>query len=162
MENPYISHICSPKTGSPFSTLISSKFFQQQQHARQGEKCGDSIRLSQALIPKVTQHLIGLYWGPQGHFIGVPKSFPGDSDGKESTSKVRDLGSVPGLGRHPGEGKAYPLQYSGLENSMDCIVHGVTKSWTRRSDFHFHLGGLRNQKRCYIHSYNLLQQKSTD
>ena len=39
----------------------------------------------------------------------------------------------------PGEGNGYPLQYSGLENSMDCIVHGVTKSWTQWSDFHFHL-----------------------
>ena len=39
-----------------------------------------------------------------------------------------DLGSVPGLGRSPGEGNSYPLQYSGLENSMDCIVHGVTES----------------------------------
>ena len=42
-----------------------------------------------------------------------------------------DLGSIPGLGRSPGEGKGYPLQYSGLENSMDCIVHVVTKSRTR-------------------------------
>ena len=48
-----------------------------------------------------------------------------------------DLGSIPGLGRSPGEGKGYPLQYSGLENSMDCIVHWVTKSWTRLSNFHF-------------------------
>ena len=47
-----------------------------------------------------------------------------------------DLGSIPGLGRS-GEGKSYPLQYSGLENSMDCIVHGVTKSQKLRSDFHF-------------------------
>ena len=45
---------------------------------------------------------------------------------------------MPGLGRSPGEGKGYPLQYSGLENSMDNIVHGVTKSHTRLSDFHFH------------------------
>ena len=45
---------------------------------------------------------------------------------------------IPGLGRFPGEGKDYPLQYSGLENSMDCIVHGVTKSRTRLRDFHFH------------------------
>ena len=44
---------------------------------------------------------------------------------------------IPGLGRSPGEGKGYPLQYSGLENSMDCIVHGVTKSQTGLSDFHF-------------------------
>ena len=42
-----------------------------------------------------------------------------------------DLGLIPGLGRSPGEGKGYPLQYSGLENSMDCIVHGVAKSQTR-------------------------------
>ena len=48
-----------------------------------------------------------------------------------------DLGSIPGLGRSPGEGKGYPLQYSSLENSMDCIVHGVTKSQTRQSNFHF-------------------------
>ena len=50
----------------------------------------------------------------------------------------RDLGLIPGLGRSPGEGKGSPLQYSGLENSMECIVLWVTKSWTRLSDFHFH------------------------
>ena len=49
-----------------------------------------------------------------------------------------NLGSIPGLGRSPGEGNSYPLQYSGLENSMDCIVHEVVKSWTLLSDFHFH------------------------
>ena len=53
---------------------------------------------------------------------------------KESAFNVRDLGSIPGLGRSSGEGKGYPLQYSGLENSMDSIVHGVTKSQTRLSD----------------------------
>ena len=57
--------------------------------------------------------------------------------GKESACNVGDLGSIPGLGRSPGEGKGYPLQYSGLENSKNCIVHGVTKSQTRLSDFHF-------------------------
>ena len=62
--------------------------------------------------------------------------FPGGSAGKESTCNVGDLGLIPGLGRSAGEGNGYPLQYSGLENSMDCIVHGVTKSWTRLSDFH--------------------------
>ena len=56
--------------------------------------------------------------------------FPGGSDGKESACNVGDLGSIPRLGRSPGEGKGYPLQYSGLENSMDCIVHGVPKSQT--------------------------------
>ena len=62
--------------------------------------------------------------------------FPCGSAGKESTCNVGDLGSIPGLGRSRGVGKSYPLQYSGLENSMDCIVHGVAKSRTRLSDFH--------------------------
>ena len=62
--------------------------------------------------------------------------FPGDSAGKEPTCNAGDLGSIPGLGRSPGEGKGYPLQYSGLENSMNCIVHGVAKSQTRLSGFH--------------------------
>ena len=61
------------------------------------------------------------------------------SAGKDSTCNAGDLGLTPGLGRSPGEGKGYPLQYSGLENSMDCIVQGVTKSRTRLSDFHFTL-----------------------
>ena len=57
-------------------------------------------------------------------------SFPCDSAGKESDCNVGELGLIPELGRSLGEGKGYPLQYSGLENSMDCIVHGVTKSKT--------------------------------
>ena len=55
--------------------------------------------------------------------------FPCGLAGKESACNVGDLGFIPGLGRFPGEGKGYPLQYSGLENSMDCIVHGVAKSY---------------------------------
>ena len=66
-------------------------------------------------------------------------SFPCGSAGKESTCNAGDLGSVPGLGRSPGEGKGYPLQYSVLENSMECIVHGVAGSRTRLSDFHFQI-----------------------
>ena len=62
--------------------------------------------------------------------------FPCGLAGKESTRNARDPGSIPGSGRSPGEGKGYPLQYSGLENSTDCIVHRVAKSWTRLSDFH--------------------------
>ena len=58
------------------------------------------------------------------------KGFPGGSDGKESACNAEDLGSISGLGRSPGEGKGYPLQYSGLENSMDYIVHGAAKSQT--------------------------------
>ena len=59
--------------------------------------------------------------------------------GKEFACNEGDLGSIPGLGRSPGEGKDYPLQYSGLENSMDCIVPGVAKSRTWLSDFHFYI-----------------------
>ena len=65
--------------------------------------------------------------------------FPCGSAGKESACNPGDLGSIPGLGRSPGEKKGYPLQYSGLENSMGCIVHGVAKSQTGLSKFHFHL-----------------------
>ena len=53
--------------------------------------------------------------------------FPGDPAGKESACSVGDLGSIPGLGRFPGEGNGYPLQCSDLENSIDCIVHGVAE-----------------------------------
>ena len=63
--------------------------------------------------------------------------FPCGSAGKKSACNVGDLGLIPGLGRSPGEGNIYPLQYSGWTNSMDCIVPGVTKSWTRLSNFHF-------------------------
>ena len=70
---------------------------------------------------------------PTPVFLG----FPCGSASKESACNAGDLGSIPGLGRSPGEGKSYPFQYSGLENSMDCTVYGVTKSRTRLSDFHF-------------------------
>ena len=63
---------------------------------------------------------------PTPGFLG----FPGGSAGKESTCNAGDLGSIPGLGRSPGEGKDYPLQYSGLKNSSNCTVHGVAKSRT--------------------------------
>ena len=72
--------------------------------------------------------------------IGLPTAlflgFPCGSASKESTCNVGDLGSIPRLGRSLGEGKSYPLQYSGLENSMDCIVRGVTKTRPRLNDFH--------------------------
>ena len=62
--------------------------------------------------------------------------FPCVSAGKESACNVGDLDLIPGLGRSPGEGKGYPLQYSGLEDFMNCIVHGVAKSRTQLSNFH--------------------------
>ena len=66
------------------------------------------------------------YWG-----------FSDSSVGKESACSAGDPCSIPGSGRSTGKGKGYPLQYSGLENSMDWIVHGVAKRWTRLSNFHF-------------------------
>ena len=63
--------------------------------------------------------------------------FSWGSAGKEYSCIAGNLGSIPGLGRSPGEGKGYPLQYSGLQNSMDCIAHRVAKRWTRLRDFHF-------------------------
>ena len=81
----------------------------------------------QNMIKKVLLHIL------KG-FFPLGWGFSGVSAGNESSCNVRDLGSIPGLGRSPGEGKGYPLQYSGLENSMDCIE--VTKSQTWLSDFH--------------------------
>ena len=66
------------------------------------------------------------------------RDFPCGSAGKEFARNAGDLGSIPGLGRPPRERKGYPRQYSGLENSMDCIVHEVAKSRTQLSNFHFH------------------------
>ena len=71
-------------------------------------------------------------------YIHTYIGFPGGSAGKESACNAGDLGLIPGLGRSPGEGSGYPFQYSGLENSIYCIDHGVAKSWTRLSDLHFH------------------------
>ena len=72
----------------------------------------------------------------------VFRCFPSGSDGKASSYNVGDLGSIPGLGRSPGEENGNPLQYSCLENSIDrgawwTTVHGVAKSQTRLSDFFF-------------------------
>ena len=74
-----------------------------------------------------------------GEGIGYTHSsvlgLPFGSAGKEAACNTGDLGLISGLGRYPGEGKGYPLQYSGLGNSMDCIVCGVTKSQTQLSSF---------------------------
>ena len=84
---------------------------------------------------------------PTPVFLG----FPCGSAGKESACNAGDLGSIPGLGRSPREGKGYPLQYSGLENSMDCIVHGVAKSRTWPRDFHFSFQ-IKITVKCLSHS----------
>ena len=70
--------------------------------------------------------------------VNTNKGFPDSSVGKDFACNAGDPGSIPGSGRSTGEGIDYPLQYSGLENSTDCTVHGVTKSWTQPSDFHTH------------------------
>ena len=71
---------------------------------------------------------------PTPVFLG----FPCGSASEESTCNVGDLDSIPGLGRCPGEGNGYPLQYSDLEDSMDGMVHGVAESdMTERLSLHF-------------------------
>ena len=71
------------------------------------------------------------------HYNKKKKNLTGGKKKKESACSVGDLGLIPGLGRSPAEAKGYPLPYPGLENSMDCIVHGVAKSRTWLSDFRF-------------------------
>ena len=95
-----------------------------------------------SLITSVVKNLfIDFFFGNTfAHLL----DFPGGSDDKESACNVGDLDLIPGLGRSPGEGNGYPLQYSDLENYMDrrawqAAVHGVTKTWTWLSDFRFHL-----------------------
>ena len=83
-------------------------------------------------------YFICLLLYPSWHHVFICKGFPESSVGKESACNAGDLCLIPGLGRDPGEGKGYPLQYSGLENCMGCMVHGVAKSRTRLSDFHLH------------------------
>ena len=100
---------------------------------------GPNCSISPALHDSTGNGVRPLHPGwPRCSIFGIAfcVSFPGSSTGKESSCNVGDLGSIPGLGRSPGEGKGCPLQYSGLENSMDCIVRGVAKSRTRLSDFH--------------------------
>ena len=86
--------------------------------------------------------------------------FPGDSDyKKKSAHNVGDLGSIPGLGRSPGEGNSYPLQYSCLENSMDrgaWQANRIAKSWTQLSDFHFQSWFMILLMYCWIWFANIL------
>ena len=91
-------------------------------------------------IKKIDETALLQYWiccNGLGSNLKYVRGFPGGSAGKESACNSGDLDSIPGLGRSPGEGKGYPLQYSRLENSMDCLVHGFTKSQTQLSNFLF-------------------------
>ena len=78
--------------------------------------------------------------------------FPHSLVGKEFACNAGNPGLIPGSGRSPGEGNGYPLQYSDLENSMNCIVLGVTKNRTQLSNFHFHMPGTVLD--CVEMSYN--------
>ena len=90
---------------------------------------GNTLSPSPATRHPLQELLASSYLPRQfSHPLRRDLGFPGDSAGKESACSAGDLGSIPGLGRSPGEGNGYPLQCSGLENSMDYIVHGVTKS----------------------------------
>ena len=84
------------------------------------------MAVSYFLVLYFTPHVRGIFLVA---FLG--------SAGKESTCNAGDPSSIPGLGRSAGEGTGYPFQYSGLEKSMDCRVHGIAKSQTQLSHFHF-------------------------
>ena len=86
--------------------------------------------------PQFSSWVWKICWRRDRLLTPVFLGFPCGSAGKKSCN-VGDLGLIRGLGRSPGEGKGYPLQYSGLENSMDCIVHRVAKSRIRLSNFPF-------------------------
>ena len=119
----------------------------------QGGKDGHLFRLTcsvccrvRGILQTVITGLCGECLQCMDHAGFAPAQFlaicvPCGSAGKESTCNMGDLGSIPGLGGSPGEGKGYPIEYSDLENSMDCIIHWVTKSRTRLSGFHFHFHG---------------------
>ena len=111
-----------------FQTLLSWGFPDRSVGKESACKAGDP-----GLIPGVGK----IHWRrdrlPTAVFLG----FPYGSAGKESTFSAGELGSIPGLGRCPGKGNGYPLQYSGLENSVDYTVQGVAKSQTQLSNFHF-------------------------
>ena len=108
--------------------------------------------------PQFTSWVGKIPWRRDRLPIPVFLGFPCVSAGKESVCNLGDLGLIPGLERSPGEGKGYPLQYSGLENSMDCIVHGVAKSQTWLSDFHLLINRLSLTYKSCI--WNVLMTKT--
>ena len=91
-------------------------------------------------LPSLGSHRVGHDWSDLAAAAAAVsyhwEGFPCGSAGKESACNGGDLGSIPGLGRSPGKGKGYSLQYCSLENSMGSIVHGITKSRTLPSDFY--------------------------
>ena len=114
--NPF----CFPQMGLPGSSA--------------GSSAGKNL---QCRRPQFDSWVRKIHWRRDRLPIPVFLGFPGGSAGKESAYNAGDLGWIPGLGRSAGEGYGYPLQYSDLENSMDCIVHGVVESRTWLNNFHF-------------------------
>ena len=106
-----------------------------------GENLLDFLELRQVLSTYDGQFdsWVGkIHWRRDRLLTPVFLGFPCGSAGKESTCNVGNLGSIPGLGRSPGVGNGYPLQYSGLENSINCIVHGFIEwDMTERLSLHF-------------------------
>ena len=88
-------------------------------------------------FPFFNSQLVCVIWNQC--LLGSIGNFPDSSVGKMFASNAGDPSLIPELGRSPGEGIGYPLECSGLENSMNCMVHGVAKSRKRLSDFHFTL-----------------------
>ena len=80
----------------------------------------------------------------------IKRGFPGGSDGKESACKAGDLGSMLGLGRSPGEGNGYPLQYSCLENSMTEEAAGLQPMGCKESDMTVQLTNIKKKKKIEI------------
>ena len=112
---------------APELCVWSSQGAQEEQHKKSPAKrnTGPSTVLSASHTNRNQPCCYGLIASIIYHFFYRSLGFPGGSAGKESSCITGDLGSIPGLGRSPGEGKGYPFQYSRLENSMDYIVHVV-------------------------------------
>ena len=101
-----------------------------------------------------------VHWGRERLPTPVFFGFPCASAGEESACNAGDLGSIPGLRRSPGEGNGFPLQYPGLDNSVDCIIRWVTKNRTRLSDFHFFKTKIVTTRDTYLVLYRTTRNKS--
>ena len=111
----------------PTPVFLSGEFHGQRSLARYSP-CARTVRNDWGTNTSLTSNTIQLRLDSQPSYS--LNGFSCGWTGKESACSVVHLGSMPGLGRSPGEGKGYPLQYSGLENSMDWLAHGVAKSYT--------------------------------
>ena len=123
------------KHKSEVAILTSNETLKKKSNTRNKEKFYDNIGIKSSRRHNTLKCMCLLTVKCQAW---VNSGFPCGSTGKESACNGGDLRLSPELGRSPGEGKDYPLQYSGLEKSVDCIVHGVTKSWEQLSDLHTH------------------------